>query len=120
MKVMLMVALLLFSTGVSRAQGLQDEDKALQNLNPANDLNIPPEICSMDVVMLRTRTSFCHLTKCGRKSKNMVGSRKHTEFQQANYPRQSRGTASSLQTPKYRPAKITSRHPPGGYVAKLL
>lgn len=76
MKVMLMVTLLLLSTGVSRAQGLQDEDKALQTLNPANDLNIPPEICSMDVVMLRTRTSFCEFAKrfaiAGRLTKRYV------------------------------------------------
>ena len=76
MKALLTLALLLLSVGISQAQGLLDEDKALQNLNPANDLNIPPEICGMDVVMLRTKTSFCEFAKrfaiAGRLNKRYV------------------------------------------------
>ena len=76
MRFQLVIALLLLAAGLSQAQGLQDEDEALQNLNPANDLNIPPEICSMDVVMLRTRTTFCEFAKrfaiAGRLNKRYV------------------------------------------------
>lgn len=76
MRFLLVAALLFLCVGPSQAQSLQDEDKAVQNLNPANDLNIPPEICSMDVAMLRTRTSFCEFAKrfaiAGRLNKRYV------------------------------------------------
>lgn len=46
MKFILVVALLFLSVGPSQAQSLQDEDKAVQNLHPANDLNIPQKFAA--------------------------------------------------------------------------
>jgi hypothetical protein len=77
MKTTMLALTILLALSVScHAQGLQDENQALQNLNPTDDLKIPQEICDMNVVMLQTKTKFCEFAKrfaiVGRQTKRYV------------------------------------------------